>query len=61
MKILLAAVTIMSSTLAFGAPCGALLDHTVTDLSGGKENLCHYAGKVVLVVNTASYCGYTPQ
>ena len=61
MKILLAAVTIMSSTLAFGAPCGALLDHTVTDLSGGKENLCQYAGKVVLVVNTASYCGYTPQ
>ena len=43
------------------AACPSLLDHTVKDLVGDNENLCQYAGKVVLVVNTASYCGYTPQ
>ena len=51
----------MDTLIASAMACSALLNHTVTDLSGGTENLCQYAGKVVLVVNTASYCGYTPQ
>lgn len=48
---------------AIAAPaCPALLDHTVKRLPGGKaENLCQYQGKVILVVNTASRCGFTPQ
>jgi glutathione peroxidase len=39
-----------------------LLDHTFHSLISDRPvNLCQYAGKVVLVVNTASQCGYTPQ
>ena len=49
----------MSATAS--ANCPSLLDHTVKDIVGDSENLCQYQGKVVLVVNTASYCGYTPQ
>jgi glutathione peroxidase len=44
------------------AACPPLLDHTFTGLQDGKPvSLCQYAGKVVLVVNTASYCGFTSQ
>ena len=60
MKTLIALLAMTSAT-ALGAPCGPLLDHQVNDLIGDKANLCQYSGKVVLVVNTASYCGYTPQ
>ena len=45
-----------------GAACTALLDHNFTTLQDGKPMpLCQYAGKVILVVNTASYCGFTSQ
>jgi len=30
-------------------------------LRGGDINLAEYAGKPILIVNTASLCGYTPQ
>jgi len=45
------------------AACSDLLDHEVRKLgSEQRVNLCEeYAGKVVLVVNTASKCAYTPQ
>jgi glutathione peroxidase len=43
-------------------PCPALLNQSFPRLQDEKQqSLCQYAGKVVLVVNTASYCGFTPQ
>jgi glutathione peroxidase len=45
-----------------GVSCPALLKHTFNRLQDDvPQDLCQYAGKVVLVVNTASYCGFTKQ
>ena len=44
------------------AACPALLQHTFNRLQTGQaQSLCQFQGKVLLVVNTASYCGYTHQ
>ncbi len=41
--------------------CPALLDRKLDTLLDQPQSLCAYQGKVLLVVNTASECGYTPQ
>ena len=38
-----------------------LLAHQQTRLDGAVEDLSDYRGRVVLIVNTASKCGFTPQ
>ena len=38
-----------------------LSDFTARTIDGTEQPLSAYAGKVVLVVNTASQCGFTPQ
>jgi len=48
---------------ATAAPsCSPLLSHTFLRLQDeAPQNLCQYQGKVILAVNTASYCGFTSQ
>jgi len=47
---------------ASAAECPSLLNHTFPGLQDGKpQSLCQYQGKVILVVNTASFCGFTSQ
>ncbi|MDR7095248.1 glutathione peroxidase [Hydrogenophaga laconesensis] len=42
--------------------CPSLLQHRFDRLQDEKpQSLCQYSGKVVLVVNTASFCGFTKQ
>ncbi len=44
------------------ANCPPLLNHTFDRLQDEKpQSLCQYQGQVLLVVNTASYCGFTSQ
>jgi glutathione peroxidase len=63
----------MSAFLLLSAPPGpvsaadsakkpaSILDFHVKDIDGKEIDLAKYQGKVLLVVNTASQCGYTPQ
>jgi len=57
-----AAPAAAAAAAAAPASCPALLHQNFKRLQDeAPQDLCQYAGKVVLVVNTASYCGYTKQ
>ena len=56
-KLILAGVA-MTAAL-FGA--SNVLDFTLNSIDGKPAPLSQYQGKVVLIVNVASRCGYTPQ
>jgi glutathione peroxidase len=52
----------LSSAPAPDAACPSLLNKTFPRLQDEKpQSLCQYSGQVILVVNTASYCGFTKQ
>lgn len=38
-----------------------IYDFSAEKLEGGEQSLSDYQGKVLLIVNTASKCGFTPQ
>jgi len=39
----------------------SVYDFSVADMNGDTIRLCQYKGKVLLIVNTATRCGFTPQ
>lgn len=60
------AATPATATSAAASPspaaCTGLLQQTYLRLQDEKpQSLCQYSGKVVVVVNTASFCGFTSQ
>jgi glutathione peroxidase len=63
MKRPLIALALLTAVGAADAACSALLDREFRPLAAKEPvNLCAlFEGKVLLVVNTASKCGYTPQ
>src|SRR5262245_33530340 len=61
LALMLASLLLATGSPALAAECPRLLDHKFKTLQGGEVNLCDYADRPILVVNTASKCGYTPQ
>jgi glutathione peroxidase len=58
--LLLVATVVLAAPIPQQAPTGPL-DFTMKDISGNDVALSGYRGKVVVMVNVASRCGFTPQ
>jgi glutathione peroxidase len=63
LALLMAMIFLILAPAAWAAPsCPTLLNHTFPRLQDdAPQSLCQYQGRVVVVVNTASYCGFTAQ
>ncbi len=59
--VLIGGVLASASSMPTTDKAKSVLDFTMTDIDGKDVKLNKYKGKVLLIVNTASKCGYTPQ
>lgn len=48
-------------SMSFLIPAGSIYDFKMNSLEGAPIDFSAYKGKTLLIVNTASKCGYTPQ
>ena len=60
MKLLLLAAALLSAIIP-AMHAASVFDITVKDIKGADTSLAAYRGKVLLIVNVASKCGYTKQ
>jgi len=59
-------IVLTVAAIGYGKPASepgtrSIYDFTMNDIDGKRVNLADFKGKVVLVVNVASRCGFTPQ
>lgn len=61
MKLKIFAAAIAALALATSLSAQSIYDIKVKDMDGKEVSLSQYKGKVLLIVNTATKCGFTPQ
>ena len=61
MRILLLTSLVALAATAFAASASSVYDFSMKTIDGKPAPLADFKGKVVLLVNVASQCGYTPQ
>ena len=54
-------LAMLITILSFSIASGSIFETKATNIDGREVSLSNYVGKVLLVVNTASRCGFTPQ
>ena len=61
MKFISLPLALIMTTILSARAAGSLYDIPLKDIDGRDATLKPHAGKVLLLVNVASHCGYTPQ